>query len=344
MTLKSRISDGLDIAVGTLFGREPFLSATRAFFNKKRTIVFYHAVWQRHDPRLSLFGGVELDTFASDVERLEKVFDFVSLTESLNDYTSNSNSRPTIAMTFDDGFDIIAGGAADVLDAKGISATIFVNTDAYRYERILWQHGLEIIFRMRGEKVFLAAFNHVQKNHDFGESIAVFGEFIRASKAWPQEKVNLLADEVWAAANMPDMAEMLRQHRPYMNRQCLGEWIGRGHELGFHGKSHLWSSAFNDDDLESQLFVPGRQLKDDLGLQEVPLAYSFGDRLPRDLERVLVESGVFTCALGTDRVSHAGESPFETDRIELDFGLDCHLFGRPLVRALRGQDFRRLDE
>jgi peptidoglycan/xylan/chitin deacetylase (PgdA/CDA1 family) len=341
MTLKSRVRDGLDVAAGSLFGRAPFLNATRAFFNKKRAIVFYHAVWKQDDPRLRLFGGVQLDQFESDIERLSKVFDFVSLSESLNDSKSHSKSRPTIALTFDDGFDLIAGGAADVLDAKGISATLFVNTDAYHYERILWQHALEIIFRTRGEAVFLAAFNAVQRKHELGDSIAAFGDFIGASKVWPQEKINLLADEVWTAANMSDMTEMLRQHRPYMSRDCLMAWIGRGHKIGFHGKSHLWSSSFKDRDLESQLLVAGRQLKDDLGLEEVPFAYSFGDRLTQDLERVLADSGVFTCALGTDRVSRSGESPFETDRIELDFGLDRYLFGRPLIRALRGQDIKR---
>ena len=99
------------------------------------------------------------------------MFDFVSLPKCwLPERTAPA--RPKIAVTFDDGFDLIGGGGADVLETHGVRATVFVNSDAYRYERVLWQHALGVIKALKGEAVFLRAFNAAQGRRGLGPDIA----------------------------------------------------------------------------------------------------------------------------------------------------------------------------
>jgi peptidoglycan/xylan/chitin deacetylase (PgdA/CDA1 family) len=340
MTFKTQLRDGVYDAVGWAFSRKLCAHAARTYFTDRRAIVFYHAVWQRNDPRLRLFGGVELQDFASAMQRLENVFRFVSLDETLQDKMPREAERPTLAITFDDGFDLISGGVLDVLAEHGIVATVFVNSDAYTYERLLWQHAFALINELQGPNRFVTAFNEIQSKHALGPPINTFSDFIDASQRWPTRDVLRLADEIWSVAGMPDQRALLAEYRPYLDRDGLAQWRREGHAIGFHGKSHLWSSSFDRRDVEEQLLTAGAACRNDLGLTELPFAYPFGDRLSGNLEQHLIATGVFSSALGTDRLTYRGESPFATDRIEADFGLPRQLFGCSLVRTLRGQDRR----
>ncbi|MEQ1930836.1 MAG: polysaccharide deacetylase family protein [Parvularculaceae bacterium] len=309
----------------------------RRFFQQRCPIVSYHAVWREGDPRLALFGGVSLDALAQDLRLLARMFDFASLAEMLA-AGADSAARPRVAVTFDDGFDLIAGGAADVLEKHGVRATVFVNSDAYRHERVLWQHAFGVVNALRGEAVFLRAFNAAQARRRLGPDIAAFGDYIGATKSWPQGHIDPVTDEVWTHCGMPPMRAFLSEHRPYLDLAALSAWRARGHEVGFHGKSHRWSRALSAEEVDRQIVAPARALKEDLGIDKIAFAYPFGDRLAPADERALAASGAFTCLLGMDRLARRGEPLHSIDRVEADLGLVRHVYGRPLIRALRRQD------
>jgi peptidoglycan/xylan/chitin deacetylase (PgdA/CDA1 family) len=336
MRLKAKARDAVYDAVGAAAGVWPGTLAARAFFSQRICIIFYHAVWKAGDPRLALFGGVTADALAAELDRLSETFSFASLAEVFDG--GARAGRPRIAVTFDDGFDLIAGGAAELLKARGVKATVFVNTQSCEYRRVLWQHALGMVRALKGEADFLAAFNAAQRRRGLGPDIVAFGSFVPATRNWPRDAFDTITDEIWLDAQMPPMDGVLAEHRPYMDKARLAEWIGLGHQVGFHGKSHLWSSTFSEADYEAEIAAPAAALQRELGLSSPPFAYAFGDRLPGALERRLQASGIVSSALGTDRLSPRGTSPFAADRIEADFGLNRHFFGRAMVRGLRGQD------
>jgi peptidoglycan/xylan/chitin deacetylase (PgdA/CDA1 family) len=336
MTLKAALRDGAQDLIGAGAGLWPLSILTRRYFGQRIPIIFYHAVWRSGDPRLKLFGGVETGSFERDLARLARMFDFAPLDEVLSAPAARGKSK--VAITFDDGFDLIAGGAIDVLRGFGVRATVFVNDDSWRYKRLLWQHAFGVISAMRGEATFLRAFNEIQRQQRLGARIEAFAQFIDATKAWPVGAFETAADEIWASCEMPPMAEFLSQHRPYLDHAGLAHWRRLGHDVGFHGKSHLWSKALGVAEIVEQYEAPARALKDLFGLDRIAFSYPFGDRLPPEQERALAATGVFSCLLGTDRLSRRGESPFAVDRVEADFGLVRHFFGRMLLRSLRRQD------
>ena len=65
---------------------------------------------------------------------------------------------------------------------------------------------------------------------------------------------------------MPPMSDFLSEHRPYLDHNALSVWRARGHEVGFHGKSHRWSRALSAEEIDSQIAAPARALKEELDL------------------------------------------------------------------------------
>ena len=108
--LKSNLRD----AMYDLFGiaiQSPLMSAARfKFFSNRQNIIFYHAIWKKEDPRQNLFGGVDLEIFKANLQTLDKHFSFVDISEIINQKIHVKDGKPTIAITFDDGFDLVESG------------------------------------------------------------------------------------------------------------------------------------------------------------------------------------------------------------------------------------------
>jgi peptidoglycan/xylan/chitin deacetylase (PgdA/CDA1 family) len=156
-----------------------------------------------------------------------------------------------------------------------------------------------------------------------------------AARHWPADRKDEYAAELWAACDMPSMAEFLEEHKPYMNWAALRDWVGRGHAVGLHTHSHPFCSRLSDDQIEVEILAPGRQLNEQLRQDSLPFAYPFGDRLPAEKETRIRESGPFSCLLGAGPFSDRGTSPFDLNRVEPEASVDAEVFGRPVIRAIR---------
>lgn len=337
MTYKHKIRHWISDGIGAAVQLPPFSALAQRFFQKRSNIIFFHAIWRSDDERLRYFGGVHLDEFAKEMKRLSRMFEFVSLAEVLNGAECSTDQKPTICITFDDGFDLIDGGAAEVLEEYGAAATVFVNNDAYEYERLLWPHSFHFINADKGEQAFVNAFNEVQKLQNLGPAINSYSQYISVAKNWPQSRANEIADQVWHAAGMANMDDVLARFKPYMDAEKLKDWCARGHHVGSHCKSHFFSSGLEAANLDEQFYRPADALNSLLGLSDLPLAYPFGDRLSPALENLVIDSNAFSCLLGTDRLSGRNEDPTKMDRIEVDLGLNRYFFGEPIIRALQGR-------
>ena len=227
----------------------------------------------------------------------------------------------------------------NALEEVGVRATAFINSDAYMYRRLLWQHAFGVVKALKGEQLFIRCFNKLQEQEGRNQRITSFGEYIAIARLWPDQHTNnLRADKLWAMAEMPSMSAILKEYHPYMDKTGLDKWVSNGHLIGCHSKSHFFGSLLKAQDLEDEYFEPAAQLCNDFGVKQVPMAYPFGDRLPENLEKQIQEKDTFSCLLGTDRLSFTGEHSGQLDRIEVDYGLNRFFYGRPLIRALRKQD------
>lgn len=334
MTLKAAARNAIVDLIGRGAEGPAFGGLARRYFGTRSVILVYHAVWREGDPRLALFGGVTDVKFREDLARLARIFRFVSLDEAI---AAPAEGDLSVCVTFDDGFDLVAGGAAEALRERGARATAFVNTRAYRYEGYLWQHALGLVKGEIGEAAFLRAFN--ESAPAFGAAEAPRWEaFVAACRTLRPAELQTLADHVWSAAHLPAAQASLERHRPYMDAQRLREWTAMGHDVGFHSRTHAFASALAPEDLDAEYVTPGRALAAEIGKERLHLAYPFGDRASPANERALAQSCVFASLIGTDPLSPRGAPPETIGRLCVDgAGLTRELFGEPLFAALTGK-------
>ena len=51
---------------------------------------------------------------------------------------------------------------------------------------------------------------------------------------WDMGRKDELADALWAACDMPPLAEYLDEHRPYFTAEALARWRRRRPRVGLH--------------------------------------------------------------------------------------------------------------
>jgi peptidoglycan/xylan/chitin deacetylase (PgdA/CDA1 family) len=307
----------------------------RGWFRRRTAIVFLHGVWERGSPRQALFGGLYVDQLDALVRSMAGFFDFVDLDGLLAD--ADGDGRPRVHLTFDDGLDLVASGAADVLDAHGVRATVFVNTACATNGHLMWQHGFAAIRRERGDERYLAALNRLQERTGQAARVASPDRQTAATRHWPMARKDEWAAEIWRACDMPPVAEFLAAHRPYLDWDALRDWTRRGHGVGSHTHSHPFVSRLSDAEIATEVLEPATELRRRLRLASVSFAYPFGDRAQPAAEDRIARAGVYSCLLGTGRLSARGEPIHALDRVEVEDGAELELFARPVVQALRGR-------
>ena len=321
---------------GTLLRRGPMATLAREFFRDRAAVVFYHGVWADADlERRQLFGGMPVSDFADDMQRLARFFDIVPLSQILTAEKPRDSRRPRLAVTFDDGLDLTAGGATDVLDRLGIRATMFVNTACLAGSHLMWMHRFSAIRATCGPDVLLRELNNVQERRGGDGKLASLDDLIAATRAWPQERKDEYAAQMWERAGLEPIESFLARHRPYLDADALRDWLRRGHEIGFHTHSHPFCSQLTDDLLEREVIAPVAGLKSQFGVSEMSLAYPFGDRCRPEHEQRLREHGVFTALVGTAGFSGDPPDPNALERVEAEAGIDREVFGKPILRGYR---------
>ena len=330
------VKDGILRIAGHCIRNAPAAWLTRSFFRRYSNVVFLHGVWERGTARKDIFGGLYVDEFAELIDSLSTFFEFVEIEKILNpDANEKWGLRPRMHLTFDDGLDLVNSGAMDVLNERGISATVFVNTACVTNTHLMWQHLISAVRRLKGGAVFLKELNDLQER--IGQELRVIDDNlqIEATRRWPMARKDEYATVLWAACEMPPMTEFLAQHLPYLNWGDLRSLKASGHTIGFHTHTHPFSSSLTEDQIETEIVTPVSQLHAQLGVGAIPFAYPFGDSLAPERAARLAESGIFSCLMGTGRFSRIGDGSNEIGRVEVESDVETEVFSRPIVQAIR---------
>jgi peptidoglycan/xylan/chitin deacetylase (PgdA/CDA1 family) len=336
---------GIAYALGAAAMRSPLLRPLREHFYRRRVnIVYYHGVWEVQDARRQLFGGIDTDRLHADLDVYTQYFSIVPLERLLDDHQLAAQApRPPLAICFDDGFDLVGGGACQLLAERGVPATAFICQDAYAGDGLLWQHALQVIHQKCGDTRFVECFNAMQKELGLHDTIHTFMDYHAVAQAWPQQGENAArAARIWTLAGLEDIQSFRASQRPYMEEDELRTWLDHGHALGCHSRSHPFSSALTETDVEREYLLPAKDLEERFAVRKPALAYPFGDRLAPAIENSLLDMHAdrFHALLGTHRLSHRSElASRRIDRVEVEFDLSRALFGEPPLQVLRGRAY-----
>ena len=81
----------------------------------------------------------------------------------LEQNTDDNGSSQMLAVTFDDGFDLVRSGALEVLNAHGVKATSFVVTAMLDNRALMWRYKLSAIQTLRPEETYVPANNRLME-------------------------------------------------------------------------------------------------------------------------------------------------------------------------------------
>lgn len=298
---------------------------TRRSLRGRVDVIYYHYVGADNPWFHEFYGETTAERLDRDLRMLSRWFHFAPLREVL-DGTARGGDKPPLAVTFDDGFDL--GPGLDLLERHGVQATTFVITDCVGNESLMWRNKLSAIKALRPDEVVVRGYASLGIG-----TIASAAELMPSSRVWPMARKDELADALWAACELPPLADFMAEHKPYLGWDDLRTWRERGHAVGLHTKSHPYCARLDVGEAEQEVAAPAALLRERLGLDWLPLSYPFGSRLPKPIEDDLADRGTFDCALGIRGFAPTGTPPRRLERASAEHQLEYHVFGS----ALRGR-------
>jgi peptidoglycan/xylan/chitin deacetylase (PgdA/CDA1 family) len=324
---RRQVTDLLRRHAGILAISGPFARRTLRGLGRRTKIVYAHHVG-RPAPHLAAFGPAfgpeELD---ARLTTLARHFQFAPLTTVLEQTPATAS---LVAVTFDDGFDLIASGAKEVLDAHGAKATTFVLTAMLDNRGLMWRNKLSAIRALRPADTYVPAYNRVTARVG-APPIREASELLGAAMRWDMARKDELADALWDACDMPPLAEYLDEHRPYLTREQLATWVADGHSVGLHTATHPDCSRLDAEGVRAEILEPARRLRAELGVAQLHFSFPFGRRCRPELQPLLERDGLLGCALGIRGFSPSGTSPMRLERASIEGDMRFSVYGKAFL-------------
>jgi peptidoglycan/xylan/chitin deacetylase (PgdA/CDA1 family) len=324
---RRQVTDLLRRHAGILAISGPFARRTLRELARRTKIVYAHQVGPPA-PHFADFGPPfrpeELD---AQLTELGRHFEFAPLATVLE-----RGGEPSwlVAVTFDDGYDLVGSGAKDVLDAHGVKATTFVLTSMIDNRGLMWRNKLSAIRALRSPDAYVPAYNRVTAQVG-APAIRAASELMDAAMRWDMGRKDELADALWTACDMPPLAEYLDEHRPYLTREQLATWIADGHFVGLHTDTHPDCSRLDADGVRAEILEPARRLRAELGDVALHFSYPFGRRCRPELEPLLERDGSIGCALGIRGFAPSGTSPMRLERASIEGDMRFSVYGKAFL-------------
>jgi peptidoglycan/xylan/chitin deacetylase (PgdA/CDA1 family) len=218
-----------------------------------------------------------------------------------------------------------------ILDDHGVKVTSFLITSCIGNQNLMWRNKLCAIKTMAPPSICVAEYNALAGKAGLAP-IKRVADLMSAASGWRMSLKDELADELWRACDMPPLEEFLEQHQPYFTWDEIDEWRSAGHGIGLHTRTHPFCSQLTSGEVDEEIVQPALDLRKRFGLEFLPFSYPFGDPLPIETERALLERGIFDCALGNNGFAPCGGAHHHLERAGVDsMGLGWPVFGRAMI-------------
>ena len=322
---------------GKLMAAHPVSALTMPGIARNHVNVIYSHYFGRPRPYLYKYNAstMSLEALVALLTKLRRYFVFSTVGEILADGLGAETAVPNrLAVTFDDGFDLVREGVIDVLRAQGVRATFFVITDCLDNRHLMWRNKLLAMISAKGRQV---VGQHLLALHDeVGLTVrtATDADPLVTTYQWPMDRKEDLVDDLWQRCDMPPVRAFLDEHKPYFSLGDLRRLQRDGHEIGLHSRTHPLCPRLSDAQIEQEFVGPAQWLKETFGLTQVPMSYPFGPRLPAAAEQRLVSAGIVSAALGVRGFTRRPAEPCRLDRADVERCPEFQVFARPMVPSV----------
>jgi peptidoglycan/xylan/chitin deacetylase (PgdA/CDA1 family) len=317
--------------IGWLALSPPLRPWIRRGLRRRINIVTTHYIGAPVSYYADFYHGSTIERFDRDLAILKGYFDFAPLVDVIHQSTAREEpSRPLLALTFDDGFDMLRNRVMEVLDHHAIRATSFLVTSTVGNENLMWRSKLTAIRALREERLYVRQYNRLMTSVGL-PGISGGDELLPASTSWPSRLKEEMVDALWRACDMPALGEFLDEHRPYFTWDGLERWLAAGHAVGLHTATHPFCSRLSREEIRREIEEPAALLRARFSLRFLPFAYPFGVRLDEAAERQLYDERVVDCVLGIAGLALRGTPHYRLERACIEEGCAFSVFGRVLL-------------
>lgn len=267
----------------------------RLWWRRSLGILMYHAVVE--EPlAVPDWCFIPVQTFRRQMVYLQKYFQVLSLREAVKELVTDSIRRPTIALTFDDGYQNNHDVVLPILRDLGLPATVFLVTDLIGSDDTLWFCRLNQAFTLTRCR------NLSWRGHEFplctreerGKTSALLQNFL---KGLPHDEMLACAREIFLHLGS-DPQEPIDRGSPYrmLDFQAIQTMAQSGLiDFGAHTSSHMiLSRAPNQERLQAEIRNSIRETARLVGAPCRAFAYPNGGSQDYGVEhtRLLEEMGI----------------------------------------------------
>lgn len=284
-----------------------FSRTVSPLIGNKLSILIYHSIRKGLDDLTPY--SLNATIFEQQINLLNRYFDVVTLSEGIERIKQGNVERPTVVITFDDGYVDQYDVALPILNKFGVPATFFVTT-AYFDGGLMWNDSVVESFRklphdmeyINLDKIGLGV-QSISGDEQKRKILSyILMQLKRMHPFQREESVSIIRD---IASSYEDVKLM-------MDRQQLREMSDAGMEIGCHTKSHPILTSLSDQESIKEI----RESKIELEhITEKPVRYfaypngrPYEDYMPEHVE-IVKELG-FDAAFSTAKGVTTAESDF----------------------------------
>lgn len=298
---------------------------------RKAVVLMYHRVLP-NDVRINTFSHdgiiVNVDTFETHIQYLNKIFNVVTLQEFTEKFIKGASyDKPVCLITFDDGWKDNYIYAYPILKKYDTPAIVFLPANYIDTDNTFWQEGLNRmlidIYYMgkKGEKYYDRFFKLLNK-YDLQYIMNLSEDRLRSSIAEAvNRKKKMLYDEVERMMeDISNNTESLTNGRENCDTFLRWEEIMQMKKdrisFGSHGMNHKILTNLTLSEAEKEIAESKRNIEDNLKDAVIAFSYPNGNYNKDIIE--LVKSHGYAVAFSTENghVS-ASDDPFTVKRINI---------------------------
>ena len=135
--------------VGQLASSFPAVAIMPTLLRGASPVIYFHTASNTGSWYRQFDSGLRLDALDARLSELARWFRFVSLGDVIRGGEQGRHRRPALAVTIDDGFELVRTGVADVLERHGITGTTMVITSCLDNKNLMWRNKISAVLAER---------------------------------------------------------------------------------------------------------------------------------------------------------------------------------------------------
>ena len=294
----------------SLASRAP--GVTRALLGLTRPrrflVLCYHRV---NDDAHPFFTGTPVDLFRKQMEALRRHFKVLPLTELAERARRRDLPKNGVALTFDDGYRDNYTNAFPVLRDLGLTATIFLSTDAIDGNALLWHDRVfDAFHRTRTTEARFEKENLPLGPADRGASLAIVLARLRRSSPEDRDlRIESLLEELGIEPGVPGGWEKL-------SWQEVREMASHGISFGAHTLDHPILTFVGEEEARRQIRESKRRIEQEIGLPVTAFAYPNGSAGDFDgsTRKIVEEEGLSLAVTTVSGANDVSTDPYSLRR------------------------------